>query len=455
MAGVARRFLSFHDRYSFLFRSHIKCFGDQAGLYLKGLFQADKKNMERIEERVPETQYENLQYFLSEARWDVQPVNMQIARDVDRHLGGHSDSGLYIDETGFPKKGKMSVGVQRQWCGRLGKTENCQVGVFAVLGRDKYATAIDYRLYLPKAWVDDPDRCRKAKVPEEHIVFKTKHELALEMVINARGNGVRFNWVGCDGLYGKAPWFLRELDNMGETFVADVHCDQRVYLEDPEPHVPDRQSNRGRKPEKLKARTKAIRVDKWLAEQPDDAWQRVEIRDSSKGILLVDALRQRVWVWDNQESDAQQWELIVRREVNAPGKIKYSLTNAPEDTDLQRLMYMQAQRYWVERSFQDGKSQCGMGEYQARGWFAWHHHMTLVMLAQLFMLEERLLHQKTVSLLSTADITTLLKHFLPRRDVSADEVLRQLEVRHKKRQASIDAAYRKQNKLPNNGQLIV
>ena len=118
-------------------------------------------------------------------------------------------------------------------------------------------------------------------------------------------------------------------------------------------------------------------------------------------------------------------------------------------------MYMQAQRYWVERSFQDGKSQCGMGEYQARGWFAWHHHMTLVMLAQLFMLEERLLHQKTVSLLSTADITTLLKHFLPRRDVSADEVLRQLEVRHKKRQASIDAAYRKQNKLPNNGQLIV
>ncbi len=411
--------------------------------------------MERIEERVPEMQYENLQYFLSEARWDVQPVNKQIAQDVDRHLGGHPDSGLYIDETGFPKKGKMSVGVQRQWCGRLGKKDNCQVGVFAVLGRDKYATATDYRLYLPKVWVDDPDRCRKAKVSEEHIVFKTKHELALEMVVNARVNGVRFNWVGCDGLYGKAPWFLRELNNMGETFVADVHCDQRIYLEDPEPYVPDRQSNRGRKPEKLKARTKAIRVDKWLAEQPDDAWQRVEIRDSSKGILLVDALRQRVWGWDNQESDAQQWELIVRREVNAPEKIKYSLTNAPEDTDLQRLMYMQAQRYWVERSFQDGKSQCGMGEYQARGWFAWHHHMTLVMLAQLFMLEERLLHQKTVSLLSTSDITILLKYFFPRRDVSEDEVLRQLEVRHNKRQASIDAAYRKQNKLPNNGRLII
>ena len=116
---------------------------------------------------------------------------------------------------------------------------------------------------------------------------------------------------------------------------------------------------------------------------------------------------------------------------------------------------MQAQRYWVERTFQDGKSQCGMGEYQARGWFAWHHHMTLVMMAQLFMLEERLLHKESVPLLSTSDITTLLRYFLPRRDVNEDEVLRQLELRHRKRQASIDSAYRKQDKLPNNGQLLI
>jgi len=409
--------------------------------------------MERIEERVPETQYENLQYFLSEARWDEQAVNNQIARDVDRHLGGHPDSGLYIDETGFPKKGTMSVGVSRQWCGRLGKTDNCQVGVFAVLGRDKYATALDCRLYLPRVWVDDPDRCRKAKVPEENIVFKTKPELALEMVVNARANGVRFNWVGCDGLYGQTPWFLRELDKMGEIFVADVHCDQRIYLDDPKPYVPERKSNRGRKPEKLKARTKAVRVDRWLAGQPDDAWQRIAVRDSSKGVLQVDAIRWKVWVWDNQEPEAQQWDLVIRREVNAPETIKYSLTNAPDTTDLQRLAYMQAQRYWVERSFQDGKSQCGMGEYQARGWFAWHHHMTLVMMAQLFMLEERLLHKESVPLLSTSDITTLLQHFLPRRDVDEDEVLRQLELRHRKRQASIDSAYRKQDNLPNNSQL--
>jgi len=304
-------------------------------------------------------------------------------------------------------------------------------------------------------WVDDPDRCRKAKVPEKNIVFKTKPELALEMVVNARANGVRFNWVGCDGLYGQTPWFLRELDKMGEIFVADVHCDQHIYLDDPKPYVPERKSNRGRKPEKLKACTKAVRVDEWLAGQPDDAWQRIAVRDSSKGVLQVDAIRRKVWVWDNQESEAQQWDLVIRREVNAPETIKYSLSNAPDTTNLQRLAYMQAQRYWVERTFQDGKSQCGMGEYQARGWFAWHHHMTLVMMAQLFMLEERLLHKESVPLLSTSDITTLLRFFLPRRDVNEDEVLRQLELRHRKRQASIDSAYRKQDKLPNNGQLLI
>jgi len=196
--------------------------------------------MERMEERVPETKYENLQYFLSEAKWEAQPVNNQVARDVDHHLGGHKNTGLILDETCIPKKGKASVGVSRQWCGRLGKTENCQVAVFAVLNREKYVSPIDYRLYLPKVWTDNQTRCEKARIPEEQRVFKTKHTLALELVSNARANGVRFNWVGCDGFYGQAPWFLRELDKAGECFVADVHCNQVIYLDDPDPFVPDR-----------------------------------------------------------------------------------------------------------------------------------------------------------------------------------------------------------------------
>lgn len=137
------------------------------------------------------------------------------------------------------------------------------------------------------------------------------------------------------------------------------------------------------------------------------------------------------------------WHLVVRREIDSPTEIKYSLSNADPETTVKRLAYMQAQRYWVERPFQDAKNECGMGDYQARGWLAWHHHMTMVMMAMLFMIEQRLHYQLEIPLLSCTDITTLLRSILPRRDVTMDEILRQLEKRHKKRQASTDYARKK------------
>ena len=160
---------------------------------------------------------------------------------------------------------------------------------------------------------------------------------------------------------------------------------------------------------------------------------------------MVDVVHKRVWLWDGEESKAHCWHLVIRREVKA-NKIKYSLSNADENTSLKRLVYMQAQRYWVERSFQDSKMQCGLGEYQARKWRSWHHHMAMVMMAMLFMLEQRLLCKKTDPLTSYSDIISFLCFFLPKRVIKADEVFRQMEVRHKKRQASFEAAYRKQRR---------
>jgi SRSO17 transposase len=402
--------------------------------------------MERIEEKVPETEYDPLQYFLSDSDWDWYPINDQIAQDADKILGGHDDSALYVDETGIPKKGKMSVGVARQWCGQLGKTDNCQVGVFATLGRDRFSTPIDFRLYLPKEWTEDKERCRKAKVPAENMQLRGKDELALDMVLDARKRGIRFNWVGCDGFYGDKPEFLRGLANNGEIFMADLHKDQRVYIEDPKPIIPESTSSRGRNPSTLKAQTEAIRVDKWSESKPEEAWKRIEVRKTTKGNLFVDILHQQVWLWDGKEAEARRWHLIIRREVDSPKKKKYSLSNASDNTSVERLAYMQAQRYWVERPFQDAKNQCGMGEYQARGWPAWHHHMTMVMLAMLFMLEQRLLHQENIPLLSCQDIVNVLKLTLPRRDITEVEIIRQLEVRHKKRLASTACAYEKQRR---------
>ena len=227
-------------------------------------------------------------------------------------------------------------------------------------------------------------------------------------------------------------------------FVADVHKDQRIYLTDPKPTIPSSPLGKGRKRKRRVAQSEPVRVDEWLETEPASAWQRLTLRESTRGKLQVDVLHRRVWVWDGKEAEARHWHLIVRREVKSPEKIKYSLSNAPEETSLERLAQMQGQRYWVERSFQDGKSQAGLGHYQVRGWKPWHHHMALVMMAMLFMLKERIEHQEEHPLLSCADIETLLAHFLPRRDVGVDEVIRQMEVRHQKRQAAIDFAYAEQ-----------
>ena len=419
---------------------------EPVGHYLCGLMQADpnKKNMERMEERVPDADEQQLQHMLTDSPWDHQAVIDQVALETDQWLGGHPNSCLLIDESGFKKSGNHSVGVARQWCGRLGKVDNCQVGVFAALGRDRRVTLVDERLYLPEQWCDDAKRCNLAGIPEAHQCFKTKVALALEMVEHQRRIGVRFSWVGADGFYGNDPAFLRGIDAMSEVFVADVHCNQWIYLEDSRPTLKKRKGKRGRKPTKLEANTAAIRVDQWQSEQPDEAWTRVKVRDSTRGDLEVEVLHQRVWLWDKEEPAAHCWHLIVRREINAPGEIKYTLSNAPAETPIKRLAEMQAQRYWVERAFQDGKSECGMADYQVRKWNAWHHHMALVFMAMLFMLEERLRAEDVHPLLSCSDIEELLKQFLPRRAVTQDEVLAQMEKRHKKRLASIRSHYARQ-----------
>jgi len=319
-----------------------------------------------------------LQHFLTNSSWNDQLVIDQVAQETDQLIGGKKDSCLIIDESGTPKKGNKSVGVARQWCGQLGKIENCQVGVYSVLGFKDHVAPIGSRLFLPKAWVNDEKRCIEAGIPHEHIEFHRKHDLALQLVIQARLQGVAFSWVGADSLYGEDPSFLRSLDQMHEIFMVDVHKDQRIYLEDPDPIVPPPKSNKGRKPSRLKAQTTAMRVDKWAAQQPKDSWQRIHVRDTTKGKLLVDILHKRIWLWDGKEAHAHCWHLIVRREVKNK-KIKYSLSNAPEDTTLKRLAFMQAQRYSIERIFQDAKNQRGLGEYQARKWRSWHHHMGMVM----------------------------------------------------------------------------
>src|SRR3981189_857489 len=187
------------------------------------LIQAgSRNNIYAISEVVPDTDDRNLQQFITHSKWSAREVLDHVAHDGDELIGDATDAALIIDESGFAKQGKMSVGASRQYLGRLGKVDNGQVAVFGVLAKGRFATAIDTRLYLPKEWTDDAERCNKAGIPESEGVFKTKSQLALEIVEQARRNGVRFGWVGADAGYGSGPDFLFALADAGHTFLIHL-----------------------------------------------------------------------------------------------------------------------------------------------------------------------------------------------------------------------------------------
>ncbi len=396
--------------------------------------------MERMAEAVPASDEQVLQNFLTHSSWEHRAVMDQVARNADACMGGAEGTALYIDESGFQKKGHKSVGVARQWNGRLGKTENSQVGVFGALGKGDRVSLIDARLYLPKEWTDHPARCREADVPKAEQVHKTKIELAQDIVRHARQSGVRFEWVGVDAGYGHSYPLLQALAAEGEVFMADTHANQHIYVNDPAPYLPEQPTGRGRKRTQYQSAEKPVEVRDWMKDQPASAWRKKTLRDSTRGKLAVETLHQRVWFWDKKSAIAHQWHLIVRREINSPGTIKYSVSNAPQQTRVLKLAKMQSQRFWIERAFQDAKSHIGMAQYQARKWQSWHRHMALVMMAMQFMLETRINNADEYALLSCYDIQILLATTLPDRRDSHEEVVRQMEVRHRKRQASIDSA---------------
>jgi SRSO17 transposase len=275
-----------------------------------------------MEEAIPEADHQALHHLLSESAGSERAVLDPVAQDANRLLGGHADRALPIDESGIPKKGTHSVGVARPWCGQLGKVENCQVGGFAALSRGTEVTLIDERLFLPEAWTSDPARCQAAGLPKTQRGFQRQADLALAMIAHARQQGIGLAWVGFDGFYGSDPAFLRALEGQGEIFVADVHQDQRIDLDDPRPLIPPAQTARGRPPTRLQAQTPAVRVDHWAQQQPATAWQPVTLREGTKGPLRVDILHQRVWRWDGEEPQARPWHLLVGRELDDPTEIQ-------------------------------------------------------------------------------------------------------------------------------------
>ena len=445
--GIADAFALFIIRYGRFFRSKTRDSAAVAERYLRGLAQAEDCTFTAMASVVDDSCAQQFQHFISNSPWDHKPVLAQIGQDADRLLGGKPSSCLIIDESSFAKQGDRSVGVARQWSGRQGKVDNCQVAVFGVLTDGQRHAPVDMRLYLPKGWIEDAARCDRAGIPADARTQTSKSAHALDIVRQARARGMRFEWVGVDGGYGKEPAFLRTLDDRQEVFVSDVHRTQRIWTAQPVLAVPPSQPGRGRPAQKPQASVEPVTVESLVRAFGAADWTRCALRDSTRGELRVDIAHRRVWVWDGDEDAPRCWHLIVRREVKSEKTIKYTLSNAAVDTPVLRLAQMQGQRYWVERAFEDAKGECGLADYQALGWRAWHHHVTMVMLAMMFIAEQRVAHQPGLALLTPRDIVEMLKETLPRKPEGKDALVARINQRHERRRGAIESRFRAQRRV--------
>jgi SRSO17 transposase len=421
-------------RFTESYSEHFKAKGpEHAKVYLSGLLGTQRrKNMGRIGEDIPGSDYDGLQQFVSDSPWDHREVMRHLAEDAARLLGGHRDSALYIDETSFAKKGEKSVGVQRQYCGRLGKVDNCQVGVFACLGRGERAVLVNYRLHLPESWTQDQDRCARAKVPVEQRKHKTKPQQALEMIREAVEQKLGHQWIGGDEAYGNNHELINGIEQLGQIHLMDVSHDTLVYENKPK--------GAGKPP------GGAQKASQLASKHFEKESRRVTWRESTRGPLTAKIWARRIWQWNSAGKRLRECWLVVRQE--ADGDFKYSISNAPAETSLERLACMQGQRYFIERTFEDAKSEVGMAHYEVRGWTGWHHHMALCCMALLFCLKERIGYREQFPLLSVRDIVELLAFYLPRKNRHEAHVLASIRARHAARSKDIDRRKKIAKKLP-------
>lgn len=348
----------------------------RAAEFIGGLMSdVERKNAESIAYRHDQERKE-MQYFLGESRWDHQPPLIELATQVGRELG-QPDGVIVFDPSSFAKKGTESVGVQRQWCGRLGKIENCQVGVY--LG---YVSAVEHalvntRLYLPREWAQDKARRKKCHVPRE-VRFKTRHELCLEM-LDEVGHLLPHGWIAGDDEMGRSSGFRRELRSRHERYLLAVPSN--TLIRDLEVEVPE--------PAGPGAPRKApfVRADKWRLALPESAWTTIEVRDAEKGPLVVEVTTCRVQAKaDGKRVGPEELFLIVRsREESGEMKHDYYLSNAEPKTPRRELARVAKAEHRIEECLQRGKSECGLADYEVRSWGGWYHHQALSLIAAWFL----------------------------------------------------------------------
>src|SRR5713226_4118389 len=353
-----------------------------AHTYVRGLLSdVERKNVESIAYRFGQDRLP-LQRFIGWAEWDEAPLRQELTRQVAEQWG-QAEGVLVFDPSAFVKSGAESVGVARQWCGRLGKIDNCQVAIYLGYVSGAEHTLVDMRLYLPTAWTQDTARLDKAGVPHDCRGYRSRHQLALEMLQDS-GARLPHAWIAGDDEMGRPYWFRRRLDRLGERYLLAVPGN--TLIRDLEA-APPTYSGRGRRPQRPWQG-----INLWRTSLPAEAWTTIDVRDGAKGPLVVDIVKRRVVARTPQRQEGHgETVVVVRyrdRDTEQVVKVDFYLSNGAAETALAAFARVAKAEHRIEECLQRSKSEAGLADYAVRNWTGWHHHQTLSLIATWFLVTE-------------------------------------------------------------------
>lgn len=343
----------------------------------------------------------NLQEFLAHYAWDEGRARQRLQQIVQREHQGPHTIGV-VDETSDVKQGDKTPGVQRQWCGTRGKTENCIVTVHLGYAQGDFHCLLDGDLFLPESWAANRERCRAAGIPDE-VEYRPKWQIALDLLDRARAHGMTFDWLTVDEGYGGKPEYLRRLDRREQMFVAEVPKTFTGWITPPRVTTrPFRRGRgRGRKTPRLSSSSRrAISVEHMLHYSPvlrDQPWVKYRVKDGEKGPQVWEVKHTLITMKDEQGLPGPRLHLVIARNALDPSEIKYFVSNAPPDTSVQVLLLVAFSRWRVERCFEDQKQEVGLDQWEGRRWLGLQRHLILTAISYLFLArtKEQLRGEKT------------------------------------------------------------
>jgi SRSO17 transposase len=387
LAPWAEAFAAFCARFDDLFaRSESR---RQARKYLRGLVAPlERKTTWQLAELAQDTTPDRMQRLLYRVPWDAEAARDRLEQFVIERFGDPDGIGV-LDETGIPKKGTRSVGVAKQYCGAVGKLENCQVATLLTYASSRGHVFLDRRLYLPETWCQDHNRRVRAHIPEA-VRFQTKPEQARAMLEHAWEVGVPMRWVTGDSVYGESTPLRQAIERAGKWYVLAVTSLTRVWRERPALLAPAEWTG-GRPRRKVRLAPGAPRaqtVADVVAQLPRQRWRRLSVGVGAKGARIYDWAYLRVVESRDDLPGPEVW-LLARRSVSQPDELAYYLANAPHTAPLQRLARVASTRYTVEQCIEEAKGETGFDRYEVRTWPSWYRHITLTMLAHAWLADRR------------------------------------------------------------------